>query len=107
MSAVAIFPTSGNITATETVCKVNVTEAPPNDATTYDAENTPSMDPIVYYLKLSATGEDDLVSQRFTTSQAELFQWDNVIFPAAGSWTLDLCLDADDSVEATAAVTVN
>ena len=107
MSVVAIYPTSGNITAVETVCKINVTEAPSNDVATYDAGNSPSMDPIVYYLKLSATGEDDLVSQRFTTSQAELFQWDNVIFPTAGSWTLDLCLDADDSVDATAAVTVN
>lgn len=107
MSAVAITPASGSITATMTVCKINVTEAPTNDASTYDTNDTPVEAPILYYLKLSASGEDDLVSQRFTTSQAELFQWDNVIFPAAGAWTLDLCLDADDSVDATAAVTVS
>lgn len=106
MSAVSIYPESGDIVATKTVCKVFVTEAPTNDESTYDEDLTPAEAPILYYLKLSKDGTDPLVSQRFTPSSDELFQWDNVIFPDDGTWTLDLCLNADDSVDATAAVVV-
>lgn len=105
-SAVAITPASGSITSKMTVCKVNVTGAAVNDASTFDADNSPSEDPILYYLKAHKTGQDALVSQRFTPNADGLFEWDSLVFPAAGTWTLDLCLDADDSADATRSVVV-
>lgn len=92
-AAVAITPESGSITAVETACRVDVSGAADNDPDTFDAGNSPSMDPIVYFLKATAAGEEDLDSPRFTPSADGDYQWNGLIFPAAGTWSLSLRYD--------------
>jgi hypothetical protein len=49
---------------------------------------------------------DDLRSHVFGPSFTGKHTWENVIFPVAGSWTLELRDVSDDSVEATDTLTV-
>jgi len=95
-AALAITPASGSITATVSVCRINVTGADPNKVD--GSENR-------YKIVASCTGVDDLVSHEFNVNGGK-HEWNNLIFPEAGSWTLDLVDLSDDSVAATAAVTV-
>ncbi len=106
MAAVAIYPASGDITALVDACNITCSAVDSNTLTGYDADNYPSSPAIEGFFRLSATGQDDLVSPVFSTNAAGVAEWPSVIFPAAGSWTLDLVDTADDSVIATAAVTV-
>jgi archaellin len=106
MASIAIVPASGSVTAVISACRVTVSDAEDTDITTYDADATPAETAFRYRLVASATGEQDLVSPEFTASADGNWIWDNVIFPAAGSWTIDLIDQEDDSVTATLAVTV-
>lgn len=106
-AAVHIAPASGSVVNTVSACEVTCTGADPNTVTGYNADNYPQEPAILYYFKLSASGEDDLISPIFTTSAAGDAEWHDVIIPAAGTWTLDLVDSADDSVAATASVTVS
>jgi hypothetical protein len=99
-AALSIFPASGAITAKESACRISVTGAPSNRP----PDNTGGE--FTYRIVASATGEDDLVSHAFAPNADGQHEWDNVIFPAAGSWTVDLRDTADDSQEATLSVTV-
>lgn len=106
-AAVVITPTSGNITALVDACEITCTGVASNTATGYDSTKYPSEPAIVAYFKLSATGEDDLLSPQFSSNAGGDGAWPgSVIFPAAGSWTLDLLDASDDSQIATAGVTV-
>lgn len=105
-ASVAISPASGSITAVLTVCRVTCAGVSENTLTGYSASIYPSSPEVKCYFKLSATGEDDLVGPVFSTNADGVGAWDNVIIPAAGTWTLDLVNTADDSVLATASVTV-
>lgn len=107
MAAVSITPASGSITAASTVCKINATAVDSNDATAYDANLDPSEPELRYYFELSKSGTDSLISHTFSSSSDGLHQWDNVIFPVAGSWTLTLRDASDDSSVASAGVTVS
>lgn len=104
-AALAIFPVSGSVTAKVSVCKINVTGADTNDASTFDADNSPSMDEMRYRIIASCAGVDNLVSHEFNVNGGK-HQWDNLIFPESGSWTVDLVDLSDDGVAATLAVTV-
>lgn len=95
-AALAITPASGSITATVNACRINVTGASPNMAD--GTENR-------YRIIASCTGVDDLVSHEFNVNGGK-HEWNNLIFPEAGSWTVDLVDLSDDSVAATLAVTV-
>lgn len=61
-------------------------------------------DPITYYIRGRCTGVDDLISPRF---QGPGYVWDDVIFPAEGSWVVTVRKDSDDSQVATHSVTVD
>jgi hypothetical protein len=50
--------------------------------------------PISYYLTGECTGEDTLVSPVF---QGAAFTWDDLVVPAAGSWTFHVRKVSDDS----------
>lgn len=52
-----------------------------------------------------ADEHDPLTSHLFNVNGGK-HVWDNVLFPVAGAWTVDLVDQADDSVAATLAVTV-
>lgn len=105
-ASIAIVPASGSVVATVSACRVTVSGAEDNDPTTFNANNVPTEDPVVYRLVASKTGWDNLVSHEFTVSAQGRHVWDNVIFPDDGSWTIDLVDQGDNSVDATLSVTV-
>lgn len=107
-AAVVITPTSGNITHLLDACEIACTGVDSNTSTGYDAANYPASPAVEAFFKLSASGEDDLLSPVFSTNAGGDGAWPgSVIFPAAGTWTLDLIDNADGStVLATASVTV-
>lgn len=110
VAAVTPTPASGSITHLDTVVHVAVTGTASNDTSSWAAPTTaldfPTEPAIVYYLKFSKTGQDSLKSHLFSPGADGTAQWDGIIIPAAGTWTLDLCDSADDSVIATASVIV-
>lgn len=106
-AAIAITPASGSITAKHTACRVDVTGATVNDAGTFDPLQYPTEDLITYYLSFERTGSDTGRSQRFQVAQDGSFTFNSYIFPDAGSWTVHLRKDADDSSVANLAVTVS
>lgn len=99
-AALTIVPASGAITHAKTAAHIYVTGAssnrPPNNT---GGEFT-------YRIRARRTGSDDLISHSFAPNASGLHQWDDVIFPAAGTWTVTLRDTADDSQEATLSVTV-
>ncbi len=106
-AAIAITPTSGNITAKSTVCRVNVTGADANSVALYDVGLYPQEPEIKYYLLFDApAGTDDGKSYIFAPNPDGTHEFNNYIFPAAGSWTIRLRDSRDDSDAATASVTV-
>lgn len=105
-AAVAVTPASGSITHLVTAVRVTCSDVPSNTSTGYDADNHPASPAINYYFKFSLTGQDDLVSPLFSTNSTGIAEWNDVILPAAGTWTLDVVDASDDSVDATASVVV-
>jgi hypothetical protein len=103
---IAITPDTGDVIAKISACRIEVTGASSNDPTTFDDDFTPAEEAIPYRLIGSLTGEDNLVSHEFVVSQAGKHQWDNLIFPVDGDWTIDLVDQRDDSVAATLEVEV-
>ena len=106
MATITIVPASGSVIATVSACRISVSEADDNDASTFDAEAIPSMDPIPYRLVASKSGLDPLVSHEFTVSADGDHVWDNVIFPDDGTWAVALVDQRDDSTETSINVTV-
>lgn len=110
-AAVAVTPASGSIVSTETAVRVTCTGVPSNDTSAYvaptDAFDYPTEPAIVYYFKFSLSGQDDLISPLFTPASDGTGEWNDVILPAAGTWTLDLNDSSDDSTTATASVVVS
>lgn len=108
MASVAVFPTSGNIIAVNTVCRVTVADADTNDGSTYNALNHPAETPYSYYLLFDApAGTDDKRSYVFNVSADGGHVFNNFIFDVAGSWTIRLRNAATDGDVATASVTVS
>lgn len=106
-TAIAITPSSG-IKAAKTVCRVNVTGADLNDASSYDAALYPSEPAIKYYLMFDApAGVDDKKSQIFSPSPDGKFEFNSFIFDAAGTWTVRLKNASSNADVATLSVTVS
>lgn len=104
--AITITPESGSVIATVSACRINVTGASSNDASTYNVSDVPTEDPIPYRLVALKSGIDSLVSHEFNVSQDGKHQWDDVIFPDDGTWTVRLVDQRDDSIDATLSVVV-
>lgn len=106
--ALAITPASGSITAKSTVCRIDVTGGATNTVTGYDTSKYPSEPAVVYYILANApAGTDDGKSYLFSVAADGTHTFNNYTFPIAGSYTLRLRDNADDSDKATLAVTVN
>lgn len=105
MAAVACSPSSPD--AVVDVCMISCSAILSNDDGAYDNTLYPASPALVYHFRASASGQDNLVSPQFTVNSDGTFEWMDVIFPAAGSWTVDLIDEADDGTTATASVTVN
>jgi hypothetical protein len=96
-AALTIVPASGAVIAVESACRVAVTGAPSNDT---DGSE------IRYRIRARKAGLDDLLSHEFSTSFDSKHEWDNLIFPDDGTWTVTLRDTGDDSQVATASVVV-
>jgi hypothetical protein len=96
-AALTIVPASGAITAVVSTAHIYVTGTPTNAADGTE---------ITYRIRARKTGLDDLISHKFAPNADGKHQWDDVTFPAAGSWTITLRKASDDSQVATASVTV-
>lgn len=105
MATVTVDYGGDEVTAGITAIHVSTDDLETNTATGYDTDNYPASPAVVYYFSAELTGEDDLVSQRFSPNGGHGY-WDGVIFPAAGSWTVHVRKDEDDSSVANASVTV-
>lgn len=105
-ASLTIYPASGSVVSKVSACRVTVVTAPSHDA---------SLVAKTYKITASATGQDTLTSHVFTpqssagtpTAPTGGHVWDNLIFPAAGAWTVRLVDMADSSTDATLAVTVS
>jgi hypothetical protein len=106
MAAVAITPASGSITAVKTVTRVTCSAVASNTATGYSTANYPASPQVTYYFKASKSGSNDLKGPVLSTSAAQIAEWDNLIFPSAGTWTVGIYKTSDDSSVATASVVV-
>lgn len=94
MATVTRRPT-GDVEATVTALHILASEV--------DSVNEETDAEIRHYMTLEATGEDTLRSPVFSGD----YEWEGVVIPAAGSWTAHLRLEADDSSEATLAITAS
>ena len=105
-SAVVVTPASGSITHLVTAVNITATGAVPNTATGYDTTAYPSEPALNRYFKCALAGQPTLLSPHFNSNAAGAAEWNSVLFPAAGSWTVTLNFVSDDSVDATATVVV-
>lgn len=96
-AALTIVPASGAVTTVLTASHIYVTGCDSNAANGTE---------ITYRIRARQTGVDDLISHAFSPSFDGKHQWDNVIFPTDGTWTVTLRKSSDDSEVATASVVV-
>jgi hypothetical protein len=94
------------ITAKVTACHFTVSGLPTNDAAEYDENEIPTEPAVAYYFQASLAGQEDLKSHVFTPSADGDHEWDGVIFPAAGTWTLEVLDVSDDSTADSTSVVV-
>lgn len=108
MASITIEPASGEITAVLTACVVTVADADQNTATGYTTTVYPQSPEMRYYLTFEKPALTILgKSYVFGVDENGDHNFMNYIFPEAGSWTVRLNNDADDSSVATASVTVS
>lgn len=105
--AVHASPASGSIIHAVTACEITVTGASSNTLTGYDSTKHPASPEVVYYFSIEKSGSDSLVSPRFSVDSAGGFEWPDVIIPSAGTWTLHIRDDADDSSAASTSLVVS
>jgi hypothetical protein len=109
-AAVHVTPASGSITHLSTACRVTLTDGVDNDMSAWasptDANDYPTAPAVTYYFKFAKSGQDDLISPVFTPASDGKAEWNGVILPAAGTWTLTANFTEDDSVYDTASVVV-
>jgi hypothetical protein len=111
MTAAAITIRSGsgiaNPVHAKTFVHIEATDLPRNVTQTEEhilADPPVLADPITYVIRAECVGQDDLVSQVF---QGPGYEWDGVIFPAAGSWTITVYDTSDGSYVVQARLTVD
>lgn len=96
-AAITARSATGTVVNKLTFAHIQVTGA--DDNTALGAERR-------YYIKAVKAGQDTLRSHVFGPSSDGKHEWDGVMFPAAGVWTVTLNDVSNDSVIATLALTV-
>ncbi len=94
-----------DVIARVTAVHVSSTELPSNTDTGYDPDNYPASPEVLYYFQAELAGQDDLRSQVFAPDDGH-GEWQGLIFPVAGAWTIHCRKVADDTSVANLAVTV-
>jgi hypothetical protein len=102
MASLTIVPASGSVIAHGSACRINVLDADVTDG---------SGGPMRYRIRLTPPGGAESetssgYSHLFNVSSDGKHEWNNYIFPVAGSWTVRLHDEVLDSDAATLAVTV-
>lgn len=106
MASPAVTCAPASPTSVLTACVIACSDVPANDHSAQDISKYPVDPQITYYFEATASGQDALKSHEFAPNGGA-HQWFDVIFPAAGSWTVALRKVSDDSSVATASVTVS
>jgi hypothetical protein len=107
MATVSARHAGDDIVAKETALFITSADLPANTDTGYDDDNYPASPAVTYYFSIEKTGQDSLVSQVFTPSADDgVGEWNDVIIPATGTWTLHARKTADDSSVANTTLTV-
>lgn len=104
--AITATPPTGEVIATVSAVRFDITGANDNDPTTFDSGNIPSMDPIPFRVIAEKSDWLDLISHEFNVSADGEHTWDNVIFPDDGTWSVKLIDQRDDSTAATLSLVV-
>lgn len=105
--ALVLTPTSGNIVSKKTAVNVQVTGAAANTSTGYNTSNYPASPEVRYYIKAALTGQNDLKSYQFAVDSSGTHTFYDLVFPAAGTWTVTVNKVSDDSVAATTSPVVS
>lgn len=105
MATVTVRYGGDEVVERQTAVHVSSTELPSNTDTGYDPDNYPASPEVTYYFRAVLAGQDELRSQVFAPNDGH-GEWHGLVFPADGSWDVDVCLVEDDSVVATTSVTV-
>lgn len=105
--AITLTPSVASPRATIDAVRVDIAGASNNDAADYDANAYPSEAELRAYLAFAKGGEDLGKSYVFAVGQDGEHQFDNYIFPEAGSWTMELRRADDDTVLKSQAITVS
>lgn len=103
-AAITVFPASP--IGVKSTVRVSVTGADNNDSGTEDLTKYPIDPEIRYYLLFDNPDGDDGKSYVFSVSEAGKHEFNNYVFPNAGSWVVRLRNAATDADVATASVTV-
>ena len=105
MTSPALTCTPSSPTAVADFCRLDVTDAPDNTIVGYDPAVYPSSPIVEYYMNFVEGGVEYGRSPVFSTSYEGEWQFNNYLFPHAGTWTVGLYTVAD-SQKATLSVTV-
>ena len=103
---VTLTPSSGSITAATTVVKFDIAGLTLNDNTTFDTTHHPSEDEVRYYITFEVGGKELGRSPEFACNADGEWQFNNYIFPVAGSWSVIVRQVSDDSSVKSVSVTV-
>jgi hypothetical protein len=104
--SITLVPASGSITAKVTVVRLDLADLPLNDATDYTEGVVPSRPEIRYYITFTLDSVELGRSPVFAPDFAGAWQFNNYIFPEAGTWTVEVIGDSDGLTKATASVVV-
>ena len=104
--AVAVASTPAAPRAAIDVCRIDVTGATVNDPAGYDVAAYPTEPEIKYSIAFVKAGVVEGRSYQFGVSSDGKHQFNDFIFPSAGSWTVSLRKVIGDSQVASVAVTV-
>jgi len=105
MASLAATPASGSITATKDFVKINVTGGLSNSGS-FDPAAYPTTPAVRYYLTFELASAIQGKSYVFGVDNAGAHEFDNYVFPQAGSWTVRLSNAATDASVATLSLTV-
>jgi hypothetical protein len=105
--AVTVTPTPASPVAVESFTKFAIAGLTLNDDTAYNAANVPTEPEVRYYLTFEEGGAEHGRSPVFACNADGEWEFNNYLFPHAGSWTVEVRLVSDDSSVKSQAVTVS
>ena len=87
---ITVIPASGSITATKDVCTFAISGAPENDSGSFDANKYPTQPEYRYVMTMVEGGTERGRSQVFGVTPDGAFEFNDYIFPTAGTYTVQL-----------------